>query len=581
MTARRVIVRRPPAPPPAGLAPDTPEVLGRVYGARAVTSAAELDYALGGLAPVTALKGVGEAAELLHQALAEDRRILVVGDFDVDGATSSALMVAALTAMGGRRVDYLVPNRFAFGYGLSPGIVAVAAERGAELIVTVDNGIASLTGVDAARERGIPVIVTDHHLPGERLPAAAAIVNPNQPGCPFPSKALAGVGVAFYLMAALRSRLRALGWFRERALAEPNLADYLDLVALGTVADMVPLDRNNRLLVAQGLERIRAGRCRPGVMALARVAGRDLARLACGDLGYALGPRLNAAGRLDDMAVGIACLLAPDLDAALPMAAALDDLNRERRAVEAEMHDQAVAILEGMAIDTGSAPPGVCLFDPGWHEGVIGILASRVKERLNRPVIAFAPAARDGAELKGSARSIPGLHIRDVLAAVDAAHPGLVVRFGGHAMAAGLTLEAARLEPFTRAFQTAVGAHLDTADLEARVYSDGPLAPGDLTLDLAEALRRGGPWGQGFPEPVFDGEFQVLERRVVGDRHLKLRLRLPDPGGEAEAIAFNHSDTGWPPGVERVRLAYRLDANEFRGTRRVQLVAEYLEPLPP
>ena len=575
MTARRIVRR--PTGAASELGPELHPLLARVYAARAVREPGELDYSLGRLLPYAALKGIDKAAGLLAGALEARERILVVGDYDADGATSTALLVSALKALGHGDVGYLVPNRFEYGYGLSPEIVAVAEARRPHLIITVDNGIASIAGVAAAREAGMRVIITDHHLPGDELPAAHAIVNPNQPGCGFPSKGLAGVGVAFYLVAALRAVLEARGWF-EAGRARPNLAHWLDLVAVGTVADVVPLDANNRRLVAQGIGRIRAGRCRPGIAALCRVAGRDPGRLVAQDLGFVVGPRLNAAGRLTDMALGIECLLAGEA-AAATMARELDALNRQRRAVEAEMEAGALEILEGMDLAGDNVPPGLCLYDPGWHEGVVGILASRIRERVHRPVIAFAPSARGTGEVKGSARSIPGLHIRDVLDAVATRHPGLVDRFGGHAMAAGLTLDAARLEPFTAAFGAAVAERLDGDALEAVIHSDGPVAPPDLSLETAALLRDAGPWGQGFPEPVFDGTFELLDRRIVGERHLKMTVRVPGTERVADAIAFNRTDAHWPAGVRAVTLAYRLDVNAYRGRHSLQLVVDHLEPV--
>lgn len=577
MYASPVIRRRLPqgAPIPASLSHLHP-VLARVYAARRVADAAQLELSLSGMAPAEGLSNLEAAVDLLEQALETGQRILVVGDFDADGATSCALAVRALRAMGAEAVDYLVPDRFRFGYGLTPEIVQVAQARAPELIVTVDNGVSSIEGVRAARAAGIRVLVTDHHLPGRELPPADALVNPNLPGDAFPSKALAGVGVIFYVMLALRRRLRERGHFARRGLAEPNLAELLDLVALGTVADVVPLDRNNRILVEQGLRRIRAGRCRPGLRALLEVSGRDPRRLVASDLGFALGPRLNAAGRLEDMSIGIECLLTDDPQRARDLALRLDELNRERRGIEAEMQAGALAILESLweRLDRESVPVGLALYDPGWHQGVIGILASRIKDRLHRPVIAFAPA-EDG-QLKGSARSIPGLHIRDALDTVAARHPGLVTKFGGHAMAAGLSLPAGHLEAFAAAFDAVVRECVDADDLRGVIHSDGELAPEEHSLELAELLRAAGPWGQAFPEPCFDGRFRILARRVVGERHLKLRLE-PGAGGPAlEAIAFNAPLERWPEAGAEVHIVYRLDVNEYQGLRSPQLVVEHL-----
>lgn len=560
-----------PALAKAGLHP----VLARVYARRGIEATDQLERGLSHLLPFTALKGIEAATLLLAEAIAARQRILVVGDFDADGATSSALAVRALRLLGAAHVDYLVPNRFDYGYGLTPEIVAVAAEREPDLIVTVDNGISSLDGVAAANARGIRVLVTDHHLPGRELPTAAAMVNPNQPGDTFPSNNLAGVGVIFYVMLALRARLREQGAFAAGEV--PNLAELLDLVALGTVADVVPLDHNNRILVAQGLARIRQGRCCAGISALIGVARRRQNDLTAGDLGFALGPRLNAAGRLEDMSLGIECLLTDDSARALELAQRLDGLNRERRQIEAEMQDEALASLAALSLaETDDLPVGLCLFEPHWHQGVIGILASRIKDRLHRPVIAFAQAGEG--EIKGSARSVPGLHIRDALDAVAAAHPGLLRKFGGHAMAAGLSLAADKFDSFAAAFDAEVRRHLSPQDLKRELLSDGPLQPAELGLDLAETLRAAGPWGQGFPEPLFDGVFELLSRRIVGERHLKLRLRPCDGAHPLDAIAFNTSDDDWPATVRQVALAYRLDVNEYNGSRSAQLLVEHIEP---
>jgi single-stranded-DNA-specific exonuclease len=568
------IVRRPLADPAPGLLPDLHPVLRRIYLARRISDPGELDLSLRRLLSPQGLGGLERAVAVLSTALAEGRSIQVMGDYDADGATASALAVTALRALGAEQVDYQVPDRFKFGYGLSVGIVDLAVQRGADLLLTVDNGIGSLRGVAHARELGLQVIVTDHHLPGEALPAADAIVNPNLPGDPFPSKHAAGVGVVFYLLSALRSHLRALGWFRRRGIAEPNLAELLDLVALGTVADVVPLDRNNRILVHQGLRRIRAGRCRPGIMALLQAAQRLPHRVTAGDLAFSAAPRLNAAGRLDDMRLGIECLLADDLEQARRQAVALNDLNQARRSIEDGMRLQAEAMLDRLTLHGDDLPLGLCLFDPDWHQGVIGILAARIKERHNRPVVALA-AAEDGT-LKGSARSITDLHLRDLLAAVNARHPGLILRFGGHAMAAGLTLERSRLEPFARAFDAEVSRRLGGALPGARILTDGELAPHEMDLAAARALRFGGPWGQGFPEPLFDGEFRVLSHRFVGEIHLRMALQAA-PGCILEAIAFRWGPR--PPPAGRVRVVYRMDLNEFRGVESLQLIVEHLEPL--
>ena len=559
-------------------------LLARVYAQRGITTADQLERGLAHLLPVDQLKGIEQAAKLLAEAVTTQQRILIVGDFDCDGATSSALAVRALRMLGATQVDYLVPNRFEYGYGLTPEIVAVAAERNPDLIVTVDNGISSIDGVAAANARGIRVLVTDHHLQGHELPAAAAIVNPNQQGDAFPSKNLAGVGVIFYVMLAVRARLREQGVFTDsqNTGAGPNLAELLDLVALGTVADVVPLDHNNRILVGQGLARIRAGKCSAGIAALISMAKRNPSTLAASDLGFALGPRLNAAGRLDDMSLGIELLLTDDPARALELAQRLDGLNHERRQIENEMKEEAMLILDEMELDASSdenaeLPVGLCLIEPHWHQGVIGILASRIKDRLHRPVIIFAQA--DDGSIKGSARSVPGLHIRDALDAVAAGNPGLLTKFGGHAMAAGMSLALEDFERFREAFDAEVRRHLSPEDLRREILSDGELADDELNLDLAEALRAGGPWGQGFPEPMFDGVFDLVSKRIVGEKHLKLVLR-PEGGEQAiDAIAFNTVDDDWPVGVGQVELAYRLDVNEFNGKRSAQLMVEHIVPL--
>lgn len=562
----------PPSLPDLG---DLPPLLTRLYAARGVQSAAELDKGLARLIPYQQLKGVDAAVELLVDALEKGQRILYVGDFDADGATASSVGVLALRMLGAAWVDYLVPNRFEYGYGLTPEIVAVALEKRPELLVTVDNGISSIEGVAAAKAAGLRVLVTDHHLPGPELPAADAIVNPNQPGCDFPSKAMAGVGVIFYVMLALRARLRERGWFAARGIAEPNLAELLDLVALGSVADVVPLDANNRILVHQGLARIRAGRARPGLRALLEVAGRDCRRITATDLGFILGPRLNAAGRLDDMSLGIEMLLCEDEAVARDMAVQLDSLNQDRKAIEQGMQREALAQLKELPEE--EMPFGLCLFDPEWHQGVIGILASRLKERYHRPTIAFADAG-DGS-LKGSARSVAGFHIRDALDAVAARHPGLISKFGGHAMAAGLSLPQENFGAFATAFDAEVRRQLDEDDLTGRLLSDGQLGAEEFHLELARAIRHAGPWGQHFPEPLFHGVFQIVQQRIVGERHLKLVLKTECGSLQLDAIAFNIDREIWPnPTVRWAEVAYRLDVNEFRGNESVQLMVAHIAP---
>ena len=548
-----------------------PEVLKRVYANRGIQNPSELSLTLDQLLPPQNLKGVTEAAELLADAIEGDARVLIVGDFDADGATSCAMAVSVLRQMGLREIAYLVPNRFEFGYGLTPEIVDLAAAQTPDLIVTVDNGISSIDGVEAARALGISVLVTDHHLPGASLPEAEVIVNPNQPGCAFGSKSLAGVGVMFYVLTALRATLRQRGWFDEEGITEPNLGDALDLVALGTVADVVPLDRNNRILVAAGLARIRSGRARPGIEALFEVAGRDHRQATASDLGFIVGPRLNAAGRLDDMSIGIECLLAESSMAAREQAETLHQLNRERRDIEQSMQLDALKQLDDLALDATNVPFALTLYDPDWHQGVIGILASRIRERVHRPTVVFADVGDD--LLKGSGRSIPGLHLRDALDRVATRHPGLVEKFGGHAMAAGLSLAKSDLEAFRAALNSVVAETLSDVPPESIEDSDGELAPGDFSVQLAEQLVRGGPWGQHFPEPMFDGVFTVSRHRIVGDKHLKMTLTIDSV--DIEAIAFNIDVDEWlSQPLERIRALYRLDINEFRGDRNAQLVID-------
>lgn len=579
MSAEGLPIRRRTADAEAALPGSLHPVLRRVYAARGVRTAEELELGLRHLAPLGGLANLERAVDVLlaHR----DSRITIVGDFDADGATSTALVLRCLRRFGFAAVDSLVPNRFDFGYGLTPEIVEVAAESGPSLLVTVDNGISSLRGVARARELGIEVLVTDHHLPGERLPEAAAIVNPNLPDDPYPSKYLAGVGVAFCVMAALGRRLAAAG----QAGAERIAADYLDLVALGTVADVVPLDRNNRVLVRQGLARIRAGAAVPGIIALLQAAGRDPRRAVASDLAFGVAPRLNAAGRLEDMSTGIEALVSDSVAEVRALAARLSDINDERRRIEARMQAEALSSLEAIELPAGEGglPACVTLYDRGWHQGVVGLVASRIRERVNRPVVAFADAG--GGELKGSARSVPGVHIRDVLAAVAASAPDLIGRYGGHAMAAGLSLPRANLERFRRLAASRVAECFPDADFSGTLLTDGELATADIGLPLAEALREAGPWGQGFPEPLFDGVFGVREARIVGERHWKLRLAAPDAAGAGgrgaavDAIAFNQVDTVTVMAGHRVHVAYRLDVNEYGGIRRPQLVVESMQRL--
>lgn len=548
-----------------------PPILKQVYANRGIRHPDELVLNLNQLIPPHSLKGIQEAADLLADAIEGEGRVLIVGDFDADGATSCAMAVSVLQQMGLQEVAYLVPNRFQFGYGLTPEIVELAAAQAPDLIVTVDNGISSVEGVLAARQMGISVLITDHHLPGADLPQADVIVNPNQPGCSFPSKYLAGVGVMFYVLTALRATLRERNWFTERGISPPNLGDALDLVALGTVADVVPLDRNNRILVAAGLARIRSGRARPGVEALFEVAGRDHASATAGDLGFIVGPRLNAAGRLDDMSIGIECLLAESSVSARDRAQTLHQLNRERRDIEQSMQQDALAQLEALDLAADALPFAMTLFDPSWHQGVIGILASRIRERTHRPTVVFAKA--DDGWLKGSGRSIPGIHLRDMLDQVATQHPGLLSKFGGHAMAAGLSLAEDRLDDFQQALNEAVAMALDHQPPQRVQDSDGSLRADDLTLAIFEAVTQAGPWGQQFPEPLFDGIFSVRRHRIVGEKHLKLSLASENT--ELEAIAFNIDvDTWLKNPLRELGALYRLGINDYRGERSPQLVID-------
>jgi single-stranded-DNA-specific exonuclease len=572
-------IRRRGACAELALGASLPPLLQRIYSARGIRHADELALTLDRLLPVSSLEGVAAAVELLlaHRAAG---RVLIVGDFDADGATGSALLVRGLRALEFAHVDFLVPDRFKFGYGLTPEIVALAAGRAPTLIVTVDNGVSSLEGVAAARALDIPVLITDHHLPGAALPAAQVIVNPNLGGSRFASRALCGVGVAFYVIAALARALESQKF---------HAADLLDLVALGTVADVVPLDRNNRILVAQGLRRIRAGRCVPGIRALAEAAGRSLATLEVGDLAFALAPRVNAAGRLSDMSIGIRCLVTDDASEAQRLAHELSELNRARREIEQQMQREALELLRALPLDAdGAETLGVCLFDEAWHPGVVGLVAGRVKERLHRPVIAFACDEDEG--LRGSARSVDGIHIRDVLEEIATRHPGLLRRFGGHAMAAGLSLERARFAEFRIAFAAAIAARADSASLAGVLQSDGELLAAELSLDTARLLKQAGPWGAGFPEPLFDGAFKVADRRVVGDRHLKLRVlpraldgSYPMSQAPLDAIYFGYlesAEESEPPAPgAQVHLGYRLEVNEYEGVSRAQLNCQHLAPL--
>ncbi len=547
-------------------------VLQRLYAHRGIGLPAQLQRSAANLLPYQQLKGINEAAAILVSALEQQQKIVIVGDFDADGATSTAVLLAGLTAFGFLNLQSLVPNRFAFGYGLSAEMAELAIREGAQLIITVDNGISAIEGVAVAKKAGVKVLVTDHHLAGSELPAADAIVNPNQPGCPFASKALAGVGVAFYLLLALRAALRDKGHFAN--MAEPNLADLLDLVALGTVADVVPLDSNNRILVHQGLQRIRAGKVRPGIQALIDVANRKAEKLTAQDFGFALAPRLNAAGRLDDMSLGIACLLSPDLNTARRLAAELDSLNLSRREIEQGMQAEALAFLQRLSFKDNELPDCLCLYQGDWHQGVIGILAGRVKELYHRPVIAFARG--DDGELKGSARSIHGVHIRDLLEEISSQHPGLIKKFGGHAMAAGLTIAEAELATFQQVLSTVAKKYLTPELLTAVIYTDGELAAEHLTVEMADLLQQAGPWGQAFPEPVFEGQFKLVQQRLLSDKHLKMMLQASD-GKLVDAIWFNADNKAWPnASVQQVQLAYQLDINDFREQQNLQLLVRQM-----
>ncbi|WP_031432883.1 single-stranded-DNA-specific exonuclease RecJ [Methylomarinum vadi] len=551
-------------------------LLQRIFSSRGISQPEQLERTLNRLPSPWLLTGMEAMVEQLTNAIESGRKICIVADFDADGATSCAVGVRGLRLLGAEQVSFVVPNRFEYGYGLTPEIVELVKQQQAEIIITVDNGISSIAGVAAAREQGIKVLVTDHHLPGDNLPEADVIVNPNLPDDEFPSGNIAGVGVIFYVLMALRSRLRDSHWFERRGLEQPNLAQLLDLVALGTVADVVALDQVNRILVHQGLLRIRSGQCHPGILALIEVAGRQYNRLNAADLGFAIGPRLNAAGRMDDMSLGIQCLLSDDADYCKNAARQLDELNQDRKDIEGQMKHEAMQLLSEMkALDEKHLPAGVCLFNRDWHQGVIGILASRIKDRLHRPVVAFAPA--DNGEIKGSARSIAGIHIRDVLSEIAAKHPKLLNKFGGHAMAAGLSLQMHDYPPFALAFDEVVRNKLEHIDLEQKVYSDGELDENYLNLNFAEQLQQSATWGQEFPEPVFHGLFDVIQCRIVGQQHLKFVLRLPFNSLLIDAIAFfTEKPESWL-GCRKINAAYALDINEYRGSRSIQLMLKYFE----
>jgi len=555
---------------PADLHP----VLRRVLLARGVSDSGQLSLSLKDMLRPDSLSGIESAAGLLADAVMEDRAILIVGDFDADGATGTALAILSLQAMGCRRLDFRVPNRFEFGYGLTVPLVDTLAAQPPDLLVTVDSGISCVDGVRRARDIGCDVIVTDHHLPGERIPDANAIVNPNYGNDAFPSKSLAGVGVMFYLLSVVRRKLREHGWFG-RSRPDPNLARFLDLVALGTVADLVPLDHNNRVLVRQGLERIRRGLALPGIMALLRLGKRDYRHVTASDLGFAVGPRLNAAGRLEDMGTGIRCLLCDDPGEAMRLAVELDDLNRQRKGMQEQMQSEAMLMVKSVieSLQEDQLPPALSLFDPSWHQGIVGLVASRVKDSVHRPVVAFAPESEGASLLKGSARSVRGLNIRDVLAWVDARHPDMIQAFGGHAMAAGLTLDSAHLARFRESLPEGVLAVLGGEELTAEILTDGELAAGELSLEMASAIEQQGPWGQRFPEPLFDGMFEVIDKRVVGGSHLKMVLQSHDGSEALDAIAFNRLPEDLPASAS-VRLLYSLGINRWRGSESCQLMVE-------
>ncbi len=554
------------------------QILNDIFKSRNASYGSDSDYALKKLLRPDRLKGLDDAVDLLEEVIIAGERILVVGDFDADGATSTALAIRCFHAFGCKNADFLVPNRFIYGYGLTPEIVEAATEKSPDIIVTVDNGISSIEGVSLARKKGIRVLITDHHLPSNETPVANAIVNPNQRDCPFQSKNLAGVGVVFYVMSALRARLRDAGWFSERGLAEPNMASFLDLVALGTVADVVPLDYNNRILVHEGLRRIKAGKAIPGINALLKVARKDHVKIDSSDLGFAVGPRINAAGRLDDMSLGIKCLLADNVNSAMEFAEELDDLNQDRKQIELSMKSEALGILDDFTESSMDSRFGICLYKEDWHQGVIGILASRIKDRLHRPTIVFATS--DKGELKGSGRSIPGLHLRDILDEVASRQPGMLEKFGGHAMAAGLSLDPLHLNSFMEEFNLVVAKHLGEKSIEPVVYTDGQLPEDLLDIGLAAAIKDAGPWGQHFPEPVFDGVFNIVQQRIVGKNHLKLLVTCDRYSNKVfDAIAFNVDTNHWPnERINAVHLAYQLDINEYRGKVSTQLRVVNINP---
>lgn len=558
--------------------PHISPLLQRIYAARGIQHSQQLSKELANLLPFNTLKGIEQAVELLITAIAEQQSIVVIGDYDSDGATATALAVLGLRMLGAKHIDYLVPNRFAYGYGLSPEIVALAIEQfKPQLLVTVDNGISSIEGVAAAKQAGLKVLITDHHLPAETLPAADAIVNPNQPDCNFASKVIAGVGVMFYVLIALRAKLREINYFDSNSITEPNLAELLDLVAVGTVADVVQLDTNNRTLVHQGLKRIQRGKVRPGIKAMLELASKDYTKITATDLGFIVGPRLNAAGRLDNMKLGIDCLLAETEQQAWQLASELDKLNRERKSIEQTMQSEALRQLKDISLD--DLPYGICLFNNEWHEGVIGILASRIKEKYHRPTIIFAETEQQGV-VKGSARSITNFHIRDALQNIASRYPNLMDKFGGHAMAAGLTLAKDNLPLFKEAFNQEVARQVSEDQLQKVILTDGSLNPEDFCLEQAQQLMEAGPWGQGFPEPIFNGVFWIEQQRLLKEKHLKLLLRTADKQQQLDAIAFNVDKKVWPNStIQQVNIVYKLVVNEYKGQQNIQLMVSHLQPV--
>ena len=551
-------------------------VLKRIYASRNIKSSEDLDYSLGSLIPYEELGGIDDAVILLQEMITQKKRILIVADFDADGATSCALAIRGLTAMGAEDVIYVVPNRFEHGYGLSPKIVDVALDHDPDLIVTVDNGISSISGVEHAKKNGIKVLITDHHLPGDKLPSADVIINPQLKENKFPSKNLAGVGVIFYILLALRAKLKAEDWFDEKNIKYPNLANLLDLVALGTISDLVPLDKNNRTMVAHGLKLMRKNKSKAGILAILNQSGRQLSTLTSGDLSFAIAPRLNAAGRLTDMSLGIECLLTDDKENATEMAKKLNQLNIERRQIQDNMEEQALAEFEKYLQDTSrKIPHGICIYNQNWHQGVVGILAAKIKEKFNRPVVVFAQECQG--ILKGSARSITELHIKDVFDEIARLYPELILTFGGHAMAAGLTIEESQFDRFSDVFNKVVDRYISSDSLEDQCLTDGELSGDDFSLPLALAIQNAGPWGQSFPEPIFVGQFKILDKRVVGESHLKLKLQSRN-NNTLDAIAFNMTDDDWPSKLEQITSTYRLGINNYRGHSQIQLFIEHIEP---